>query len=123
MGCGVEFNQPAFIVEALAMTATHNKTLGKLLTEAEKLALSQGRPTDRSLTEIVEAVYADERIRAVQSWAETNRFQKGPIQKAEKEVLQYAPQWNFARGQTKEKMAELINAAGEHTNLPIEARC
>jgi hypothetical protein len=117
LACGVEFNQPALIVEALAQTATHNKTLGSFLTKAEKLALSSGKPPDRSLASIVQAVYADEGIRAVQSWTEPNKFQNGPIQKAEKELLEYAAQWNVGPGQLMEKMVELMNAAGEYSSL------
>lgn len=84
MACGVEFSQPALIVEALAQTTTHNKTLGTFLTKAEKLAFSNGKPTDTTLASIVQTEYGDERIRATQSWTEPNKFGNGPIQKAEK---------------------------------------
>lgn len=57
MACGVEFSQLALIVEALAQTATHNKTPGVFLTKAEKLAFSNGKPTDTSLASIVQTEY------------------------------------------------------------------
>lgn len=59
-------------------------------------------------------MYADKAVRATQSWSEPNKFQNGPIQKAEKELLEYAAQWNVGPGQVKEKMAEIMNAAGKH---------
>ena len=113
MACGVEFNQPALIVEALAQTATHNKTLQAFLTKAEKLAILNGKPTGKSLASIVKTIYGDERIRATMSWTEPNKFGNGPVQKAEKELLEYAAQWNVGPDQLKEKMAELTNAAGK----------
>jgi hypothetical protein len=47
-----------------------------------------------------------------------NKFGNGAIQKAEREVLEYAAQWNVGPGQLKEKMAELLNAAGEFLAFP-----
>lgn len=114
MGCGIEFNQPAIIVEALALTAVHAKRTGTLLTEAENLSNARGKSPNRSLVDIVHSIHADETIRASQSWTEPNKFENGPIQKASTQLQDYAAQWNVGEGQLKEKMAELINATGKH---------
>jgi hypothetical protein len=106
-------------VEALALTAVHAKRMGTLLTQAEKAANTLGRPTSKSLVDIVDAMHADEVIRTAQSWIEPNKYDNGALQKASKQLLEHAVQWNVGPGQLKEKMAELINATGEHLN-PLE---
>lgn len=42
LGCGVEFNQPVLVLEALALTAIHNKTLDTFLSKAESLGFHWG---------------------------------------------------------------------------------
>ena len=51
----VEFNQPAIVVGALALTAVNVKRMGISLTQAEEAANTLGRPTSRSLVDIVDA--------------------------------------------------------------------
>ena len=65
---------------------------------------------------------ADDKIRAVQSWAKPNKFQNGPVQKAAEELLENAAQWNVGPGQMNKKMAELMNA-GEYSCFLGGASC
>ena len=119
LACGIEYKQPALVVEALAETAVHALRLGSFMPNVEKVANQKGRPTKKTVVEIVEAIGMDEKVRAVQSWSEPNKFGNGPLQKQPDAMLGYISQFNLDAEHLKEKMAEVMNAAG---NLSVYAR-
>ena len=112
MGCGLEFHQPALIVEALAETAVSVSRMGNFLSFIEKKAISAGNPNTKSLVQIIQEVGLDEKILSVVTWDEPNKLGNGPDKKAKEELADHSKDWGVGPGQLKEKMAELINGAG-----------
>jgi len=112
LGCGLEFGQPAIIAEALALVAVHTSPLSGFPPEAEKAAAMIGKPTRKSLAQILEDIRTDDRISAVLSWTEGNKFQNGPVQKANKAMVEHASQWNMDTDDLDRFMAETVNNLG-----------
>jgi Questin oxidase-like len=112
MGCGLEFHQPALIVEALAETAVSVSRMGNFLSFIEEKAISAGNPNTKSLVQIIQEVGLDEKILSVVRWDEPNKLGNGPDKKAKEELADHSKDWGVGPGQLKEKMAELINGAG-----------
>jgi hypothetical protein len=92
LGFSVEFEQPAIIAEALAQAAVHDNWEASHLIESEKAAKahSPDSRSDKSIVQLLGEIYADEKGRA-----------------------KYASQVYVTEENLKEKMAEMINAAGK----------
>jgi hypothetical protein len=114
--CGIEFNQPALVVEGLALTITSANRVGDYFEQAEKNAASIGQPSSKSLLELIQAIAFDEKVQAVTHYGKAIQlFNDGPVQNAPEEMVRYASQWNVGSSTVQEKAAELINAAGKST--------
>ena len=83
------------MAEALAETAVHAPRIVNFLPSAENLAIESGKPKQKTVIELVEAISLDERVRAAQSWIEPNKFGNGPLQKASETMLSYTSQFNL----------------------------
>ena len=114
LGCGIELNQPAIIVEALALTAVHSDRLPGFHLSVEKAPGYEKPVTDVSLVDLVQAIEADQIVQNSLSWSEPKKFENGPVNNGAKDImLKYAGMWNVGPGQLQEKMAELINGTGK----------
>jgi hypothetical protein len=117
LGCGVEFQQPTIITKALALTSTHDKSIGDFLSKTEKYTLGK-EVVIKSLVKIISEINADE-IRAASLWEEPRKFANGPIQKAEKVMLWRVVQWRVSPGNLDNMAAEILNGAGKQSTLCI----
>lgn len=90
LGCGLEFNQPALILEALAETAVSTPSVEDFLSFTQEKAISAGNPSTKSLVQILQEVSIDGKIISVTTWDEPNKFENGPHKKAKEELAAHA---------------------------------
>lgn len=110
LGFGVEFRQPAIVVEALAQAAVHGNWMGSFLLDAEKAAKAQG-PTGKSLVDLLTEVRTDKKLSAAARWDDGNKIRDGILARASDEAIKYASQWSVATEELEQKTVEMTNAA------------
>ncbi|KAJ9636519.1 hypothetical protein H2204_005352 [Knufia peltigerae] len=109
LGFGVEFKQPAIMVEALAQAAVHDDWPGKFLYAAEKAA-KQNR-SSKSLVQLIHETRANEKLRNSAHAEDGNKLRDGVFARAAEEMTDIASQWTVEPEELQQKTAEMINAA------------
>lgn len=113
LGFGVEFSQPAIVVEALAQAATHTNWPGKFLTRASELADKRiaNNEKPRSLLSILNAARKDPTVRGSPHSSDGNKVRDGVFKRAFTETTELCSQWTVKPDaeDIKFKTAEMIN--------------
>ncbi|KIX09703.1 uncharacterized protein Z518_00784 [Rhinocladiella mackenziei CBS 650.93] len=109
LGFGVEFKQPAIIVEALAQAATHDGWTGIFLHAAEKAA-GNSKSSSKSLVQLIHESRANDKLRTSAHWEDGNKVRDGVFVRAPDEMVALASQWIVTPDQLERKTAEMINA-------------
>jgi len=96
LGFGVEFEQPVIVAEALAQAAVHDNWEASHLLESEKdaKAYSSDHRSNTTIVQLLGEIYAD-------------------AERASAGRAKYASRVHVTEENLEEKMAEMINAAGE----------
>ena len=119
LGFGVEFSQPAIIVEALAQAAVHKGWIGPYLLEAEKRAQasSESSPSvmpSRSIVTLLDAVHSNKKLATAAEWSDDNKIRDGILVRAPEEMLDIASQYHLPQdidpSTLAKATAEMINA-------------
>jgi len=111
LGFGVEFKQPAIIVEALAQAAVHDGWVAKFLHDAEQRAAAQKTSTpSKSLVQLMAECRANDKLRKSPHWEDDNKVRDGIFVRAPDEMVQIAAQWRVEPDELEQKTAEMINA-------------
>ena len=108
LGFGVEFKQPAIIVEALAQACTHDGWTGAFLHSAEEAA--KNNTSSKSLVQLIRESRSDEKLRRSPHWDDGNKVRDGVLVRAPDEMLALASQWHVKPEELEQKTAEMINA-------------
>lgn len=109
LGFGVEFRQPAIIVEALAQAAIHDDWTAPYLHAAENAAKKSG--SSNSLVQLIHESIKNDKLRASAHWEDGNKVRDGVFVRASDEMIALAAQWTVTPDQLEKKTAEMINAA------------
>ncbi|EXJ91997.1 hypothetical protein A1O3_00547 [Capronia epimyces CBS 606.96] len=109
LGFGVEFKQPAIIVEALAQAATHDGWTAQYLHAAEDVAATS--KYSKSLVQLIHESSENDTLRASAHWEDGNKIRDGVLVRAPDEMKALAAQWSVEPDQLEQKTAEMINAA------------
>lgn len=128
LGFGLEFKQPVIIAEALAETAVHDIWLSPFFVGAEKLA-KESR-TSKTLSQLVEDVDSDEKLKASARWvcpavpfktlkltpqADGNKIRDGILKRAPQEMIHHASKYHVPLDQLSQKTAEMMDATVFYT--------
>lgn len=109
LGFGVEFKQPAIIVEALAQAATHDNWLARFLLPAEEKAKTSTK--SKSLVQLIHEAQQNEKLRSAPNWNDANKVRDGVLARAPDEMLELASQWTVKPEELEQKTAEMIGAS------------
>ncbi|ETI24533.1 hypothetical protein G647_03902 [Cladophialophora carrionii CBS 160.54] len=109
LGFGVEFKQPAIIVEALAQACIHDGWTGTFLHSAEDAAKST--KSSKSLVQLINEARANDKLRESAHWGDGNKLRDGVFVRAPNEMIALASQWHVKPDELEQKTAEMINAA------------
>ncbi|KAH6668414.1 hypothetical protein B0J14DRAFT_658327 [Halenospora varia] len=105
LGFGLEFRQPAIIVEALAMTAIHFDDVGQILQRAEESsAQSEAKP----MVDLIHSVMNSEVIRSGPGFRDGFKDEVKSFD-APEELISFAGQWQVSAEELEFKTAEMIN--------------
>ncbi|KAJ9602241.1 hypothetical protein H2200_013361 [Cladophialophora chaetospira] len=113
LGFGVEFKQPAIIVEALAQACTHSNWTGEFLQSIEDAANS--RKSSKSLVQLINESRSNEKLRKAAHWDDGNKIRDGVLIRAPDEMISLASQWHVKPEELQQKTAEMINATVYYT--------
>ncbi|KFY18225.1 hypothetical protein V492_00045 [Pseudogymnoascus sp. VKM F-4246] len=108
LGFGLEFKQPVIIAEALAETAVHDIWLLPFFSGAEKLA--KETKISKTLSQLVEDVDSDEKLKASAKWADGNKIRDGVLKRAPQEMIHHASKYHVPLDQLSQKTAEMMDA-------------
>ncbi|KAI1615430.1 hypothetical protein EDD36DRAFT_451342 [Exophiala viscosa] len=108
LGFGVEFKQPAIIVEALAQAAIHDGWTGKFLLAAEKAASETSE--SKSLVQLIHEGRKNEKLVNSPQSEDGNKLRDGVFVRAPDEMNALAAQWRVSPDELQQKTAEMINA-------------
>lgn len=109
LGFGIEFKQPAIIVEALAQACIHDGWTGKFLHSAEDAAKSQ--ESSKGLVQLINEARVNKKLRHSAHWEDGNKVRDGVFVRAPDEMISLASQWHVKPDDLEQKTAEMINAA------------
>jgi hypothetical protein len=109
LGLGIEFKQPAIIVEALAQAATHDAWIGDFLLPAEEKAKTATQ--SKSLVQLIHEARQSEKLRSSPDWDDANKVRDGVLVRAPDEMLELASQWKVKPEELEQKTAEMIGAS------------
>lgn len=109
LGFGVEFKQPAIIVEALAQAATHDGWMAPFLLRAEERAKNSTK--SQSLVQLIHEARQNDKLRSSPHWDDGNKVRDGVLQRAPEEMLDLAAQWRVRPEELEQKTAEMIGAS------------
>ena len=109
LGFGVEFKQPAIIVEALAQACIHDGWMGSFLHSAEDAA--QDAKSSTSLVELIQEARGNDKLRKSAHWEDGNKLRDGVFVRAPDEMISLASRWRVKPEELDLKTAEMINAA------------
>ncbi|KAK5139601.1 hypothetical protein LTR04_003456 [Oleoguttula sp. CCFEE 6159] len=116
LGFGVEFNQPAIVVEALTQAALHDNYLQPFFLGAEKAAeAKKAEEASKTLPRLLDDIRADKRLSTAAHWDDNNKIRDGILKRASNEMIGYASQWTVDPDSLEEKTAEMINAVVYYT--------
>ncbi|KAK5071736.1 hypothetical protein LTS08_008211 [Lithohypha guttulata] len=113
LGFGIEFEQPAIIVEALAQASTHDRWPGDFVQKTTELAnkRKQNGEKSRSLFDLLREARSNDKIRESPHWEDGNKVRDGVLKRAMSETADLCSQWLVQP--TKEdlrlKTAEMTN--------------
>lgn len=113
LGFGIEFSQPAIIVEALAQAAIHDNWPEKFLTQTFEKAKKRldNKEKPRSLLSILEAARKDSTVRDSPHESDGNKVRDGVLKRALPQVVDLCSQWTVTPDaeDIRLKTAEMIN--------------
>lgn len=114
LGFGIEFEQPAIMVEALAQAATHDRWPADFVETTTGLAkqrMSRGEKS-RPLVDLIDEARANTRLRDSPHWADGNKLRDGVLKRAFPEITDLCAQWFVqpTKDDLRLKTAEMINA-------------
>ena len=113
LGFGVEFSQPAIIVEALAQAAVHKGWIGPYLLEAERRAQASSE-SSKSIVTLLDAIYDNKKLATAAEWADDNKIRDGILVRVPEEMLDVACQYHLPNDVDPAVLvkatAEMINA-------------
>jgi hypothetical protein len=109
LGFGIEFKQPAIIVEALAQACIHDGWTGKFLHASEEAARED--TSTKSLMQLLNEACADEKLAKSAHWEDGNKVRDGVFVRAPDEMISIAAQWHVKPEDLERKTAEMINTA------------
>ena len=138
LGFGVEFAQPAIIVEALAQAAVHKGWIGPYLLEAERrteAASASSEPPDshsaslngtnsssssssvpvenKSILSLLDAVHDDKTLSTAAHWSDDNKIRDGILVRAPEEMLAIASQYHISLSPDRDNRSSLSTATAE----------
>ena len=141
LGFGVEFSQPAIIVEALAQAAVHKGWIGPYLLEAERRAeatfassqspdshsgslngtsssssSSSVRVKSKSIVSLLDAVHDDKILSTAAHWSDDNKIRDGILVRAPEEMLAIASQYHISISPGDDNHSVLSSATAEMIN-------
>ena len=88
--------------------------MAPLFLEAEKAAKASPRKEpSKTLVQFIEDVRADEKLSKAADFRDSNKIRDGILERAPKEMVHYASQYQITEDQLEEKTAEMISAAGK----------
>jgi hypothetical protein len=109
LGFGVEFAQPAIIVEALAQACIHDAWVADFLLASEEAAKS--KTNSKSLVQLIHESRNNKTLRESAHWSDGNKMRDGVFVRAHNEIIHLASQWTVQPSELEIKTAEMINAA------------
>lgn len=126
LGFGIEFSQPAIVVEALAQAATHTNWPEDFLTKTFEMAKKRiaDKEKPRSLLSILKEARENSTIRESPHEDDPNKVRDGVLKRALPQVVDLCSQWTVLpdSDDIKLKTAEMINfcayfsGAAQHTS-------
>ena len=108
LGFGVEFKQPAIIVEALAQACIHDGWTGNFLHAAENAA--KQAKSSKSLVQLIRDARSNDKVYKSAHWEDGNKLRDGVFVRARDEMIALAAQWHVKPDEVEQKTAEMINA-------------
>ena len=114
LGFGIEFEQPAIIVEALAQAAIHDGWVADFLLDAEKLAnnFESTSTSQKSILQLIEECRANPTIKSAPHLSDPNKIRDGIFQRARSEMTTLAAQFRVpSRSDLPKLTASMINTA------------
>ncbi|KAH6668434.1 hypothetical protein B0J14DRAFT_164803 [Halenospora varia] len=105
LGFGLEFRQPAIVVEALAMTAVHHDDIGQVLQRAED---SSAQSRSKPMVDLIQDVMNSEAIRSGSGFKDGFNDEVTSFD-APEELISIAGHWQVAVEELEMKTAEMIN--------------
>ena len=108
LGFGVEFEQPAIIVEALAQAAIHDNWTAKFLYDAENKA-KEGKTPSKSMVQLLKDCRANQKIKNSPHFDDPNKVRDGVLVRAPNEMIELCSQWRVSPDEIEKKTAEMIN--------------
>ncbi|TVY75177.1 Oxidoreductase ptaJ [Fusarium oxysporum f. sp. cubense] len=110
LGCGLEFDQPAVVAEALAQAAVHSDNfLFTFFHEAESRAEIPGTGK-KNLAELLDLARASEKCRNASNSQVREKIRDGVLLNAKEEAMQLATQYKVEEDEVDLRTAELCNA-------------
>lgn len=106
LGFGIEFDQPAIIVEGLAQTAVHQKEVAHVLRAAHEASV---HTKSLPLVDSIQEVYRSG-IGQHPCWGNGSIIPDDPLLDAPVELAQIASQWKVEPDEVEDKTAEMISA-------------
>lgn len=111
-GFGIEFQQPAIVVEGLAEAAVHDNWLFDFFIESEKR--SETAPS-ATLPDLLDAIRADKELSSAAHWEDGNKIKDGILARAPENMIKYASQFKVSPSELDEKTAEMYSSAVYYT--------
>lgn len=102
LGFGLEFDQPAIVVEALASAASHADEVAPLLRAAEREAEHYNGP-EKTIAKILDEVASDDRLNGIVTWEDANKIEDGIMKRRMDIVPQIMGQFKVKEGQVYDK--------------------
>lgn len=113
LGFGIEFNQPAIIAEGLAQTAVHDDWTGpRFLFPVEREAGGIGKKGKKSMMQLLDEARENKNLAGSAHFEDGNKLRDGVLKRAPEDMIKLAAQWTVSEEQIKDKVAEMVDAAG-----------
>lgn len=114
LGFGIEFLQPAIIVEALAQAAIHSGWIGPYLLKAEQRAQASVESGSISIVSLLDAIRNHKTLATAANWSDGNKIRDGILARTPEEMIAIASQYHLPQDITHSNLrkatAEMINA-------------
>jgi hypothetical protein len=107
-GFGLEFGQPALVAEALAQAAIHENYLNPLLFAIEKAGREHTGPK-KSMIQIINKIYHDEKLKAAVKYDDDNKLRDGLMAKAKERIVNHVAQFEVTEANAKGQIAEMMS--------------